>query len=584
MNQLPPDFSPALVADDSDLPPDALAALRELVWRKAASDRIWFLENFWHIIDPESFQWTLFDLRDYQHEDVLWISKAADRADRDRLLVLKARQIGWTTAAAAIAFHDAFFNERHPWLIASQGEDEAKDTLDTKIKQPYHMLPLWLRERGPRITDQNSERVTFENQSVITSIPSTARAGRSKAVFGVLLDEFAFAANAEEMISALDPLCYGPLIVFSTAFGMGNAFHSLWQEAQRHDSEWVARFRPWHVVPGRDDAWYAREKRKYRGREHLFYQEYPETPEEAFAKTGRTVLPMVLLRDEQDWLEPNWRVDLQEIDWTEPSFLNDPPDSWPSLPPDVEADHELWIWEPPLVDRDDQGRLLRTPNYVISADVAEGLDHGDRTSVWVWDANSLEAVATYRGHWPVEDLGELLEYLGYSYHTALLIPERNNHGILPLDYLRRAQYPRLYRMGPMAQQIRGDRTPRYGWHTNKASKPKMVNDFIKALRDGAVAIHDSRFLQEAAVFVADGKGAYAAVPGYHDDHIVGCLIGFQGCMDVGKYPTVYYDDTPFRLTWGDITALGQPISPPNGLSSPIGGGRMTEVATKSFVI
>ena len=582
MNQLPSDFDVALVGDDSTLPVDALEALRELVWRKCALDTVWFIENFWHIIDPKSFGWVLFKLREYQHSDVSWLADAVASPNRQRKLVLKARQIGWTTAAAAVAFHDVFFQERHPWLIASQGEDEAKDTLTTKIKDPYEMLPLWMRDRGPKITDSNSERLTLDNGSSILSIAATARAGRSKAVFGVLLDEFAFAGDPGGMLTALTPLCYGPLIVFSTAFGMGNPFHALWVESQRHDSEWDARFRPWNVVPGRDEAWYAREKRSMRGKESEFYQEYPSSPEEAFAKTGRTVLPMDILR-EQHWCAPTWRLDLHRLNLAEPWLLQGPEHLWP-IETDVEADHELWVWEPPLVDRDDKGRMLRTPNYVLGCDVAEGLEHGDRTSIWVWDANTLEVVATYLGYWPVEDLGELLEYIGYAYHTALIVGERNNHGILPLDYLRRVQYPRLYRMESMATQIRGDRTPRYGWHTNKASKPKMVNDYIKALRDDVVVMHDSRFLQEATVFVADGKGAYSAIDGAHDDHVIACLIGYQGCMDVGQYPTTYYDDTPYRLTWRDIAALGAPPPKPSALLGGIGVKTRKDQTQRSFVV
>ena len=578
MNQLPSDFDVSLIGDDSQLPADALAALRELAWRKAETDRVWFIENFWHVIDPDGFGWTLFKLRDYQREDVEWMGAAIDAPDRQRKLVLKARQIGWTTAAAACVFHDVFFQRNHPWLIASQGEDEAKDTLQAKIKTPYDMLPLWMRERGPQVTDQNSERMTLDNGSQVISIPATARAGRSKAVFGVLLDEFAFAEQGQGMLGALDPLCYGPLVVFSTANGMGTRFHKLWVESQRHDAEWDGRFRPWHVVPGRDSRWYEREKRKHRGEEWIFYQEYPATPEEAFAKTGRTVLPMDLLRDEQEWTEPAFKLDLGLVDW-----LNHTVDQ-PGLV-EFEADHELWVWEPPLVERDERGRMLRTPNYVVSCDVAEGLEHGDRTSIWVWDANNWEVVATYLGWWPVEDLGEVLEWLGYTYHTALLIPERNNHGILPLDYLRRVQYPRIYRMDQIASQIRGDRTPRYGWHTNKATKPKMVNDFVRAIRDRSIWLHDSRFLQEAMVFVADGKGGYAAVEGERDDHVLAALIGWQGCLDVGQYPTYFHDDTPFRLTFADVKAISDPQTAPSGLGDRIGAARnkQTDVKT-SFIV
>jgi hypothetical protein len=548
------------------------------VWRKCETEPTWFIENFWHVVDPELMVWTLFKLRDYQRDDMEWLIDACTKK-RERKGVLKARQIGWTTGATAIAFHDVFFRPNHPWLIASQGEDEAKDTLTSKLKQPYDLLPLWMRQRGPSLTDQNSERMTFSNGSSILSIPSTPKAGRSKAVFGVLLDEFAFAEYAEGMLGALDPLCYGPLIVFSTANGMGNPFHNLWVTAQSPDSPWDVRFRPWNVVPGRDQVWYEREKRKYRGREWQFYQEYPSTPEEAFAKTGRTVLPVDLLRENHNWGLPTWRLDLDLLWRTAPTvgILHE------GLAENDEADNELWMWERPTVERDERNRMIRKPSYVVSCDVAEGLEHGDRTSIAVYDANRWEVVATYLGWWPVEDLGELLEWLGYAYHTALIVVERNNHGILPLDYLRRAGYPRLYRMDAFAEQPRGDRTPRYGWATNRATKPKMVNDMVRAIRDDVVALHDTRFFQEAMTFVADGKGGYAAAQGSRDDHVLGFLIGWQGCLDVGKYPVIYHDDTVRRLTWGEVVSMSDIERPPSGLATAIGQRRRVK-PPKSMIV
>ena len=112
----------------------------------------------------------------------------------------------------------------------------------------------------------------------------------------------------------------------------------------------------------------------------------------------------------------------------------------------------------------------------------------------------------------------------------------------------------------------------------------IPNDYIKALRDDVVVMHDSRFLQEATVFVADGKGAYSAIDGAHDDHVIACLIGYQGCMDVGQYPTTYYDDTPYRLTWRDIAALGAPPPKPSALLGGIGVKTRKDQTQRSFVV
>ena len=145
MNQLPSQFDVALIDDDSTLPGDALSALRELAFRKAAEDREWFLRNFWHVMNPKTFRWEKFGLRPYQKVEVDRWNRFMG-VERSRQMRLKARQIGWTTTANSLAFHDAFFNDNHPWLMASQGESEAVDTLNTKIKFPYNMMPVWMRE------------------------------------------------------------------------------------------------------------------------------------------------------------------------------------------------------------------------------------------------------------------------------------------------------------------------------------------------------------------------------------------------------------------------------------------------------
>jgi hypothetical protein len=574
LTALPDDFDLAVIADDSSLPSGSLNALRELAWRKAAKEPIWFLEQLWHVLDVDTFEWVLFKLRDYQREDAEWMAELMGKR-RARAIIGKARQIGVTTEAVSLAFHDVFFRKNHPWLIASQGESEAMGTLAERVKEPYNRLPVWFRERGPALKDQNAERMTFDNGSSIVSIPATGKAGRSKSVYGVLLDEAAWVDNAAELFGSLDSLCYGPMLIFSTGNGMGNFFNVKWADAQRNDSEFECRFHPWWVVPGRGplriledgsitSAWYEREKRKYRGREWEFYQENPASPDEMFAKTGRAALPIDLLQKEMDWREPEYRVNL-DAGWDQKS------EAWGEFLTDgVEADNELWVWELPLAERDERGRVTRVPNYVMAADPAEGLAHGDRTSIVVYNANTMEEAAAYRGHYPIEDLGEILALIGRWYYNALALPERNNQGILPIDHLRRLwHYPRIYRVGPLASIPHGDRTPRLGWITNKATKFLLINEFVKALKNGHIMLHDTRFLEEAQTFIADGKGGFSAAGTAYDDHVMGHMIGWKGVLEVGQYPTIFHDDKPKGVTFGQLFAKRS--IEPDLLGAPIGG-------------
>lgn len=569
---IPDNFDVTKIGDGCTLPPELRDALREAVLRKCRAQPLWFVERFWQVIDPLSMKWVPFELRDYQREDGEWFVEAMG-GERARRIVLKARQIGWTTLAAALVVWDCLFNDNHPWLIASQTEGDAQATLITRSKTPYSRLPAWMKESLPQLTNDNKESMEFDNGSSILSIPASSSAGRSKVAYGVLLDEAAFADNATELFGGLDPLCYGPMFVFSTANGMGNFFHRTWVEAQRPDTEWGCRFRAWWVVPHRDEKWYQREKLKSRGMEWQFFQEYPSTPEEAFAKTGRTVLNIEVLQAEMCFCEPALRYDLlMDEDFESPLGDLD------------EAPHELHVWAPPEVLRDEHGRVVQKPNYVIGVDIAEGLDHGDRTSIDVVDANTGHQVASYLGHWPVEALGELVARIGYWYHTALLLPERNNAGILPIADLQRMGYPRIWRMGHLAAIPKSDKTPRYGWQTNRSTKPKSVNELVRATATGAIVIHDARFLQEAHTFIHDGKGGMNASEGNHDDKIMSVTIANQGLIHVGAYPIVWHDDSVPLTTMGDLVKLGFGKPTTNPLSQRIGQDRRSQSVRESFSV
>lgn len=546
---------------------------RALEFKKCQHDLVYFLETYWKI-KTVGVGYGKFDLYDYQREDARKFQALCEYADRRlrnpgwkpspeermklRQIRLKARQLGWTTLGAGAVFWSAFFFEAHPWLLLAQGQDDANKTVSVMLKPPMQMLPSWMQAMGPAIERETTEEIEFENGSSITSLPSTSSSGRGRAAFGTMLDENAFMADPDDVFAAVEPLTYGPLFVWSTANGMGNFFHQTWLDSQLSDSAWEGSFHPWHARPDRDDEWYRDTLRKYRGREHLFYQEYPSTPEEAFSKSGRTALPLDVLEEDFEWEPPQWRFDFAAIRHTWNEGVVDDFDtvvSMHELAPDGEADFELRVWEQPFIERDEYGRMARQPNYVVASDVAEGLAQGDYSTIVVRDANTNTTVAGVKAHIPVHDLADYVEFLGYWYYTALVGVERNNHGILPLAQLQERHYPRLYRQDSVAQIKAGDRTPRYGYHTTRSSKPKMVNDLSKAIIDGEWTTWDERFLAEARTYLSDGKGGYGASYPNHDDLVMAECIAQQVVHDVGSYPAVYYDPEPGPATFGDVMAL-----------------------------
>jgi len=460
------------------------------------------------------------------------------------------------------------------------GQDEAAKALTLKLKQPYSMLPSWLRRRLPQVTKDTGEEFNFDNGSGMQAVPSTARSGRSLAVYGVLFDEAAFMETPEEVFAGLEAMTYGPMFVFSTANGMGDFFHSTWLESELLDSEWDQKFYPWTVVPGRTQEWYDTKLRTYRGKEHVFYQEYPATPTEAFLRSGRTAFDLEHLDKTQPWSEATFKIDLNLISVVDADSIERA-----RFPITESRDLELHVWEEPLVSRNDDGTIHQKPNYVVSCDVAEGLEHGDYTAISVRNVNTNEQVAASLTHIPIFNLGSVLEVIGYWYHSALVVVERNNFGLVPLQYLQEHHYPRLYRMDTIAEMKRGDRTPRYGWITSRASKPKMVQDLAKSFQLEDVRIHDRRFLQQASAFVADGKGGYSAEAPNHDDMVMAEMRAEQGYVDSPRFPLTWMDPEPGPMTMGELfarTPIGSSVG--SALSKPIGDRPEERSVVRSFEI
>jgi hypothetical protein len=537
----------------------------ELLVMSRASKDFWFSNYYYIPVVGKGPQ--LFVPRSYQ-------KYVSTRLHIAKLLVgLKARQIGWTTVGVADSMHDALFNVEHPWLFVSKNEDAAVKMLD-KAKYAYVRLPQWMKDELPSIVSDTQTQLVFDNGSRIESVPATASTGRGDSVYGALLDECAFMEYAEEIWGAVEPLVYGPAMLFSTANGMGNFFHDIWLDSQQADSVWEGIFYPWDVVEDRDQDWHDHARRSFRGREWLFYQEYASTPEEAFARSGRVAYGSDIIKDCYKEIEP-----YQKYEWV----INE---GAKKIETHEEADIEVYMWRPPLVVRGEDERPLWKPNFVVAADVAEGLEHGDLSYVTVFDANTGEQMLSCKSSIPVSYLDELVDWAGLLYFKALAIIERNNAGVLPLDRLYRDRvYPRLYRMDTLAEFRTGDRTPRFGWITSPATKPKMVNDFYHALTLNKVMLHDPDFRIEAQTFVADGKGSYGATSGRHDDVIMGTLIAYQGILDSPKYPILWTEDKILAPTHDEVDAIifaDNTRSAADVLNTPL--GQKPEVAKKKTLV
>lgn len=188
---------------------------------------------------------------------------------------------------------------------------------------------------------------------------------------------------------------------------------------------------------------------------------------------------------------------------------------------------ESTAWPPEGPVRIFQERLSGH-SYVIGADVAEGLEHGDFSSAHVLDAGTGMLAATWHDHTDPDLFGDQLALLGRYYNTALVGVEINNHGHVTVTALRRVKYPRIFRRRIVGQITEG-LAPQYGWHTNKVSKPKMIDDLNSAIRDGTIDIRDEHTLAELRTYIREystaGQVKMHGSP--YDDRVMSLAIAVQ---------------------------------------------------------
>jgi phage terminase large subunit len=207
----------------------------------------------------------------------------------------------------------------------------------------------------------------------------------------------------------------------------------------------------------------------------------------------------------------------------------------------------LRVWEKPRAE----GR------YVIWADTAEGkavaarmqsfsdadADKGDRDfcSAHVFDVDRAAYVAVLHGRMAPEVFGEALYRLGFYYSSpvwkqrvgerepAYMAVERNHSSgqtviSMLLDEL---EYPKSrFHRHRRLNKIKGTFTTSWGFVTDSDTRPTMLDDFARAIRERRVELPDRATINEMLTFVRNDAGRPAAMEGTHDDRVMsaaGCL-------------------------------------------------------------
>lgn len=510
-----------------------------------------------------------FVFNTYQDE-ITRIAQADEASGKPvRILVLKCRQVGISTWAGAYNYHKAatrFY--RKATVIAH--DDDSTNNLFRMQKRFYDFSPKQIQ---PMKRYSNAKELVFENpdegdrgdnpgllSSITVENANNLTAGRGGTIHHLHCSEVAFWKNASTVIGGLfQAVPYEPgtsIIMESTANGIsghGAEFYERCMAAMKGESVFRFIFFKWshnpeyEIEPPKDFspthyeqelmqmhpelnarklAWRRYKIQNEMGRsliepEDQFKQEYPLTPEEAFISSGRPVFNQERINAD---IERARALTYTIGDIVSGNFM--------------EAHRGLY-------------KAFKKPSgekrYAIGADVAEGLETGDFSTMTILDQN-LEQVASYHGHIHPDLFGAEMIKAGLLYNKAMLAPEVNNHGLTTLTHIANKSYPFVY-----TRQILDERTNEYtskaGWQTNSKTKHLMLDEFIAAYRDNLIKINDIETLREMATLTIEPDGS---VNLNGKDRVVSFCIALQAVKQLPSGNLGAYDSSERKQKFNSV--------------------------------
>lgn len=424
-----------------------------------------------------------------------------------RTIILKARQIGFSTAVTGFFYHKTITTPGTNTALIGYNSDLTAELLD-KVKTFYRTTPEEIR---PQIKYNSKYEISFPAiDSKILVLPSSENVGRGYTLHNVLATELAMWDKPDEKMLALENSVpsNGSIVIESTPRGVGNLFHRMWMA----NNGYTKREYGWWWGYSEEQIEVIKQRVN---NPMLFAQEYGLE----FLSSGRPVFPPELLK--------LLRANILNVG----DKVKDETGKESIVTKTIDG---LVMYKQPR-----PGRV-----YVAGADVAEGVTGGDYSVVTIWDREDGEEVAMWRGHQAADRFGESLNKWGRMYNNATMVVEINNHGLTTVTALKNLLYPQLYFRPAKFDTIATTWTDRLGWKTTKVTRPFMIDDLNKALLERSICIHSQETLDEMLTFVYDDGANMVTQSGFHDDCIFSSAIAFQGFKTIftGSTSQIDYED------------------------------------------
>lgn len=427
---------------------------------KCGKDPVYFCKKYLKVISLDDGL-VPFDLYPYQE-------KMFEHFNTQRFsIILACRQSGKSISSVGyLLWYACFHSEKTIAILANKGQ-VAREML-SRVTLMLENLPFFLQ---PGTKALNKGSIEFSNNSRIIASATSGSSIRGLSVNLLFLDEFAFVERANEFYTSTYPVVSAgkdtKVIITSTANGIGNTFHKIWEGATQGVNEFKPFTVNWWDVPGRDDEW---KRQTVANTSQLqFDQEFGNT----FYGTGDTLINADTLL----------------------SFRA-------SSPKEIHEGSDLLFYKQPQSEHE----------YIMTVDVSKGRGQ-DYSTFNVIDISTrpFAQVAVYRNNTisPILFPNIIYKY-AKLYNEAYVVIESNDSGQVVCNGLYHdLEYDNIH----LESAIKADRI---GIEMNRKVKRLGCSAIKDILENKKLDIKDEQTILEISTFVSKGQ-SYEASDGNYDD-------------------------------------------------------------------
>ena len=458
-----------------------------------------------------------------------------DKNKHAKNIILKSRQLGFTTFETIDMLDDVLFNHNYAGLFIAHTDKDATEIFDKKVDFAWkniedELKPSW------KVDSDTAKKLKFGFGDNTFSSMIVSNSGRSGTYNRIHVSELAklcakYPAKADEIVTGTFPSVPigGRIDIESTAEGMSGIFYEMFMEAYKRkkeplDVEYRAHFYNWtwddeeiakiteiipfeemhegkrfveyqilHKLTDIQITYYYKKWLEENKDWDKLHQEYPTTVEEAFIASGSCFFNKErIIKLSVSAKEP---IEVKREDIPEKLLQ-------------YYLDKELIIWELP----EPYG------SYVSGGDVAEGKGQ-DRSTLNTINNKTANDVCSFKSdRIRPDDYAMICNEIGKWYNYSYMGIESNSGLWVLTELLEKHQYPNLY-FRERTDDITHTVSKQVGFHTGGTSR-KVMLDHLQVQVNVLDGFYDKDFLSECLTFVRNDVGRPEADEGKHDDEVI----------------------------------------------------------------